>query len=300
MVWRLLISALIIVGCSGDTQSSKDPDVEDSSAPPLNDSSAPDLGEDPELPPGNTGDDITGDDITNADDSENNADTAPPSIVEESVTLTTADNKSLAAIFYRLSDTPESAPGVLLVHQFNQSKAQWTPYMPALVALGFRVLAIDLRGHGDSDPQDGSFVGILSDPDQAPQDIVAALAWLTTQGKADPSRIAMIGTSIGANLVCVANGLGFGVKIGVSISSRDTAIKTLAADKPLTLSGMFFLATENDGAGAQAGTAQALFEQSGEPRKLDIVPNSAAHGTALLNDFPEKWDDILTFVGEEL
>lgn len=46
-------------------------------------------------------------------------------------------------------------PAVLLLHGFPDSSALWRHQIPALVAAGFRVVAPDLRGFGDSDkPQE--------------------------------------------------------------------------------------------------------------------------------------------------
>src|SRR6058998_3115896 len=42
-------------------------------------------------------------------------------------------------------------PDVLLVHGFPDSHQVWRKQIPALVAAGYRVIAPDLRGFGDSD-----------------------------------------------------------------------------------------------------------------------------------------------------
>jgi 3-oxoadipate enol-lactonase len=47
-------------------------------------------------------------------------------------------------------DEGEGTP-VALIHEFTLDRRMWTPQVPALLAAGYRVLRIDLRGHGDSD-----------------------------------------------------------------------------------------------------------------------------------------------------
>lgn len=51
-------------------------------------------------------------------------------------------------IAYRLSG-PERAPVMVVLHALGESAASWDPVMPALAAR-YRVLAVDLRGHGKS------------------------------------------------------------------------------------------------------------------------------------------------------
>jgi pimeloyl-ACP methyl ester carboxylesterase len=49
---------------------------------------------------------------------------------------------------------PLSGPAVVLVHGITESRRSWDPLIDDL-ATDLRVLAVDLRGHGDSDPGDG-------------------------------------------------------------------------------------------------------------------------------------------------
>lgn len=46
-------------------------------------------------------------------------------------------------------------PDVLLIHGFPDSHQVWRKQIPALVAAGYRVIAPDLRGYGDSDLPEG-------------------------------------------------------------------------------------------------------------------------------------------------
>ncbi|WP_042454301.1 alpha/beta fold hydrolase [Neobacillus dielmonensis] len=53
-------------------------------------------------------------------------------------------------IFY-LDEGPEDAPLVLLIHGVPESSMLWKHVIPEISALGFRVIAPDLPGFGDSD-----------------------------------------------------------------------------------------------------------------------------------------------------
>ncbi len=46
---------------------------------------------------------------------------------------------------------PSDGPAVLLLHGFPDSRRSWRHLVPALAGAGYRVLAPDLRGYGDSD-----------------------------------------------------------------------------------------------------------------------------------------------------
>ena len=50
-----------------------------------------------------------------------------------------------------VSDTGGDGPAVLLLHGFPDSARLWRHQIPALAEAGFRVVAPDLRGYGDSD-----------------------------------------------------------------------------------------------------------------------------------------------------
>ena len=53
---------------------------------------------------------------------------------------------------------PTEAPPVLLLHGGGQTRHAWGATAPTLAAANWRVVALDLRGHGDSDwPSDGAY-----------------------------------------------------------------------------------------------------------------------------------------------
>jgi haloalkane dehalogenase len=59
--------------------------------------------------------------------------------------------KHAAGLAYREAG-PADAPAVLLVHGFPESSYMWRDALPALAAAGWRALAPDLPGYGDSEP----------------------------------------------------------------------------------------------------------------------------------------------------
>lgn len=94
--------------------------------------------------------------------------------------------------------------GILLLHQMRGKRQDWAGLTAELVKRGYAVLAMDLRGHGDSvKGKEGKeydhrnfrveeFPAMVGDAE-------AALAFLSEQESVDPDRIAIVGASIGAN-----------------------------------------------------------------------------------------------------
>ena len=95
--------------------------------------------------------------------------------------------------FQIVDDGPRDGEPVLLLHGFPDSSHMWREQIPALTGAGFRVIAPDLRGYGESDkPQEveayrmqtlvRDVVGILGEVDVSEANVVghdwgAALAW---------------------------------------------------------------------------------------------------------------------------
>lgn len=52
---------------------------------------------------------------------------------------------------------PEDAPVVCITHSLASDGGSWAEQVPPLLAAGFRVLRIDMRGHGGSDPVSGDY-----------------------------------------------------------------------------------------------------------------------------------------------
>jgi 3-oxoadipate enol-lactonase len=84
---------------------------------------------------------------------------------------------------------PETGPVVCMTHSLASDGGMWTEQLPPLLAAGFRVLRIDMRGHGGSGPVAGDYtMSALAG------DVAAVLDALSI------SRVHFIGLSIGGML----------------------------------------------------------------------------------------------------
>ncbi len=101
--------------------------------------------------------------------------------------LRTSDGLSIAAT-YRPGRSP-AGPAVLLLHAKGQSRQSMAARAEWLARLGYASLAIDLRGHGESDlaTRTNGYTEAL--------DAQAAFAWLKARQKGAP--VAVLGISLG-------------------------------------------------------------------------------------------------------
>ncbi|HEY2540010.1 MAG TPA: alpha/beta hydrolase [Stellaceae bacterium] len=59
-------------------------------------------------------------------------------------------------LYYDLAG-PEDGPAVCITHSLASDGGSWAEQVPALLGAGFRVLRLDMRGHGGSDPVAGDY-----------------------------------------------------------------------------------------------------------------------------------------------
>lgn len=112
------------------------------------------------------------------------------SIKPEKIILKTQDGLDLSANFYE-----SSKKCILLLHQFSKNKESWNELIP-LLTTHHSVLALDLRGHGES-----KISKELTQQDfkNMAFDVISAIKFLEVKGYSK-NDISIIGASIGANL----------------------------------------------------------------------------------------------------
>ena len=120
-------------------------------------------------------------------------------------------------LYYDLTG-PETAPVVCFTHSLSSDGGMWAEQLPPLLAAGFRVLRLDMRGHGGSDPVAGDYtMAALAG------DVAAALEFLSIP------KVHYIGLSIGGMI-----GQAFAIAHGSKLASAmwcDTAPQTPAGGK---------------------------------------------------------------------
>lgn len=108
-------------------------------------------------------------------------------VAVETVTVTTPDGVDLAA--WWVPSTNGAA--VVLLHGAGSTRANVLDHLAVLSRNGYGVLALDARGHGDSDGRAMDF-GWWGE-----RDVAGAVTFLAAQPGVEPDRIAAVGMSMG-------------------------------------------------------------------------------------------------------
>jgi len=147
-------------------------------------------------------------------------------------TIDTFDLVKLHASFDIPSGVPAPIPAVMLLHGYGENRAVWDGFKKELLARGWAVMAVDLRGHGESRTKNNQIVTATNDwrtnPHEFPLDLDAALTWLKTQTRINSNKIAVIGVDVGANLALIASGKYRQVKTVVAVNPNLTEGQQLA------------------------------------------------------------------------
>jgi uncharacterized protein len=109
---------------------------------------------------------------------------------KEVVTLTGADGVRVRGWYV----SSRNRAGVIALHGTGSSRLGVVDHARMLVRHGYGVLALDVRGHGESDGRS------TSAPWKNDEDMDAAVQWLTARGDVDPARVGMLGVSHGAEI----------------------------------------------------------------------------------------------------
>lgn len=189
------------------------------------------------------------------------------------------------------------AAGILLIHSLGKSRDDWGVFPATLAKTGYRALAIELPGHAGSSGEEGARGRSLERSGRDSKDLTAVLGWLRAAPGADPSRLAVIGASIGADLACLAIGKGL-VRTAVAISPDRDRVHVLAAGAALHLQSILFIATVGD-PGAES-SARRLSLEVKNPKQVKVFARAAERGEAILAAHAESVELILDWLHRTL
>lgn len=156
--------------------------------------------------------------------------------------------------------------GVVLAHGGRFDKASWGDQAYALMKAGFRVLAIDLRGDGQSHgPRQA---GIFTAPFH--QDVLAAIRYLRNAGA---QTVSLVGASFGGDAVASAALDAAAGTIDRVVFLAATPSGSLEKLKARTL----FIVARDDasGAGPRLPGIRAAYDKAPDPKELVILDGDA-------------------------
>lgn len=137
----------------------------------------------------------------------------PPTLGAEDVALPAPNGGTLRGWFVAARAADGARPVALVVHGWGGSAADMTPLVDPLRSAGMHVLLLDARCHGRSDDDE-----VASMPTFA-EDVAVGLTWLRARDDVDPSRVVLVGHSVGAGACLLVASRDNGVAGVVSIAS---------------------------------------------------------------------------------
>jgi len=170
--------------------------------------------------------------------------------------LQTFDLVKLKASYELPQGVPAPIPAVLMLHGYGEDRKVWETLKAKFLTQGWAVMALDLRGHGDSKTKNQRTITASpewrSTTHDFAQDVNPALEWLKRQPRLDSKKIAIVGYDVGANLALVASG-------------AFSEVRSVIAIKPVLKEAM-----------EMAGSAQDF-----HPRSALVVAADAAEGNQI-------------------
>lgn len=210
---------------------------------------------------------------------------AVPAAAQEHVSFATQDGVTIYADVYGKGDR-----GVVLAHGGQFNKESWAKQAATLVNAGFRVLAFDFRGFGQSARPSNS----KDLYDGVQYDLLAAVRYLHDRGA---KAVSIVGASFGGWAAAQA-----------SIEARPGEIDRLVllaaspVDEPQKIKGrkLFIVAREDaNSAGPRLPSIQQEYEKAPGPKQMIVLDGSAHAQFLFQTDQRERlMREILRFLTE--
>lgn len=204
----------------------------------------------------------------------------PDAPAGQPVTIEAGDGLALYGV-YHVPPGAGQTPALLLLHQLYTTSRSWNTVVGSLLASGYRVLAVDLRGYGVTRG------GI--NWARAQDDTLRWLAWLANQPGVNSAAIFTMGSSMGANLAiagCAAADRCAGA-VALSPGLNYFGVRTRAA---LTEAPVLVVYADRDSIPGR--DVPRMVEIAAEAENTDLTAIAyagRAHGVALFS----AYDDVL-------
>lgn len=227
---------------------------------------------------------------------------APVSASVVDIDLSAADGTKLKAT-YASPDDPGLGPnpGMLLIHQCNMDRSMWQGIAAQLTEAGIHVLAMDLRGFGESAGEGmGGAGGFPAFMQSSSADVDLAFAYLANQAGVDASRIAIGGASCGAMLTAGLASRQSGVKALMLLSGppSDDAVAHIARTPGLAV---FAAAARDDTVVPDvAARLQSAVDGSPHPSSVARIYDGTEHGLPMFDKNPDLEPALVAWLKHEL
>jgi dienelactone hydrolase len=205
---------------------------------------------------------------------------------QDKISFATPDSLTLVGNISYLSSLEFKRPGIIMMHEFGVFVNGWanSEMLKALVADGYVCLFFFNRGHGQSGSIDNIQV-LTEDPTYLINDLLGAMTFMSAHEKVTSDSLGLMGGSMGGSMSVAGNGAD---QVHTSVALSPSTMHTSAMHPGIQLKSIFYLVGENDVVNTGNGTidfpaeANALYNLTENPKKIKILENTSAHGTALL------------------
>ena len=214
--------------------------------------------------------------------------------MSQRVAFKTSDGVAIVGDYY--APAAPSEQGLLLLHMMPATRSSWRAFAEKIMAENFQVLAIDLRGHGESSGGPNGYKNFTDIEHQASYlDLEAAVGFLKSKGV---SEFFLGGASIGANLALgyLAEHAEARAAFLLSPGLDYRGVKTLDAAQGIRLGqAVYYVASRDDV--YSADSTQQLFDATpaGIKKKIKFF-ETAGHGTTLFDREPAFMDTVVSWL----
>ena len=214
-------------------------------------------------------------------------------ITTEQVWLPTTGGIQLNAKIYKSDSQSDPMPGIVVCHGLAASHQMMQSYFSVEFAKrGFLVVAIDLRGHGDSgggiemsfdipfgrhSPMDDLSISMFFNVTEVDMDVRAGVDYLLSRIEVDHDKIAILGHSLGGAAVFMAGHSDPRVKTVVAIAPVISPQNGMNLTSPPNL---LLAVGERDGIARIANVVGLLSKTTGGGEEVNQLYGNFSEGTA--------------------
>ena len=211
----------------------------------------------------------------------------------ETVKMNTKDGVEIIGDYYEA----QGNKGALLLHMMPADRKSWIKFAEKLQANNFKVLSIDLRGHGESQGGPDGYKKFSDAEHQASIfDVEAGADFLKEKGV---SALHLVGASIGANLALKYLAEHPETKSAILLSPGldYRGVKTSDLTQLAESQAVYAIASEDDQYSFE--TVKKLFETASfnDSRMIKIFKD-AGHGTTIFEKEPEFINEAVDWLNK--
>lgn len=220
-----------------------------------------------------------------------------PTNMSERIILTTSDGVEIVADFYPAGGDKFA----ILLHMMPATKESWQEFASALQEKGISSIAIDERGHGESQDGPNGFKE-FTDAEQAAKILDVRAAWEELVGRgASSENTVVVGASIGANLAIAyvdeMEKIPAGVALSPGLDYRSVTTLESVASGLGKNQKILLVASEED---EYAYLSIEKLHQANKKQTEFWPQSNLGHGTTMFENDPDLMQKVIEWIENQL